>query len=60
LASAKVEMARLEDLENGASVKGILPDCLVSIVDVKWHGSMAKPEKGKEASLTIRYLIPRR
>jgi len=28
-------MARLEDLKNGASVKGILPDCLVTVVDCK-------------------------
>jgi len=32
-------MARLEDLTKGASVKGILPDQLVTVVDVKWHGS---------------------
>lgn len=32
-------MARLEDLTRGASIKGILPDCLVTVVDVKWHGS---------------------
>lgn len=32
-------MARLEDLTRGASVKGILPDSLVTVVDVKWHGS---------------------
>jgi hypothetical protein len=32
-------MARLEDLTRGATVKGILPDRLVTIVDVKWHGS---------------------
>ena len=29
---------RLEDLTRGASVKGILPDGLVTVVDVKWHG----------------------
>jgi SNF2 family DNA or RNA helicase len=34
-------MAKLVDLKRGASVKGILPDCLVTIVDVKWHGSAA-------------------
>src|ERR1700688_3086545 len=34
-------MARLEDLTRGASVKGVLPDGLVTIVDVKWHGSDA-------------------
>jgi hypothetical protein len=32
-------MARLEDLTRGTSVKGILPDSLVTVVDVKWHGS---------------------
>ncbi len=32
-------MARLEELTRGASVKGILPDSLVTVVDVKWHGS---------------------
>ena len=34
-------MARLEDLTRGASVKGILPDRLVKVLDVKWHGSNA-------------------
>ncbi len=32
-------MARLEELTRGASVKGILPDAIVTVVDVKWHGS---------------------
>jgi superfamily II DNA or RNA helicase len=32
-------MPRLEDLTRGASLKGILPECLVTVVDVKWHGS---------------------
>jgi superfamily II DNA or RNA helicase len=32
-------MARLEELTRGASVKGILPDAMVTVVDVKWHGS---------------------
>ena len=31
-------MATLEDLTKGASVKGIVPDGLVTVVDVKWHG----------------------
>ncbi len=31
-------MARLEDLTQGARVKGVLPDGPVSVVDVKWHG----------------------
>lgn len=32
-------MARLEGLARGATVKGILPDHLVTVVDVNWHGS---------------------
>jgi len=32
-------MIRFEDLTRGAMVKGILPDQLVTIVDIKWHGS---------------------
>lgn len=31
-------MARLEDLTSGAAVKGILPDRVVTVVQVKWHG----------------------
>jgi len=29
----------LEELTRGASVKGVLPDGLVTVVDVQWHGS---------------------
>lgn len=32
-------MARLEDLAQGAAVRGILPDELVSVVNVQWYGS---------------------
>ncbi len=32
-------MARLEELTRGASVKGILPDALVTVIDVAWHGN---------------------
>jgi superfamily II DNA or RNA helicase len=32
-------MARLEDLTPGASVKGILPDSLVTVVNATWHGT---------------------
>lgn len=32
-------MARLEELARGATVKGILPDGAVTIVDVRWIGS---------------------
>jgi SNF2 family DNA or RNA helicase len=34
-------MIQLEDLRPGASVRGILPDCLVSVVGVQWFGSEA-------------------
>lgn len=32
-------MTRLEDLQQGAAVKGILPDGLVTVVETKWYGS---------------------
>lgn len=34
-------MARLEDLQPNASLKGVLPDCLVTVVAVQWYGSEA-------------------
>src|SRR6202034_4202048 len=34
-------MAKLEDLKRGALINGILADCLVTVVDVKWYGSAA-------------------
>jgi SNF2 family DNA or RNA helicase len=34
-------MARLEDLKKGSAIKGVLPDCLVTVVDVKWYGTAA-------------------
>ncbi|HEY1015523.1 MAG TPA: helicase-related protein [Herpetosiphonaceae bacterium] len=34
-------MARLEDLIRGAALQGILPNALVTIVDVRWHGGDA-------------------
>jgi hypothetical protein len=32
-------VARLEDVTRGSSVRGVLPAGLVTVVDVKWHGS---------------------
>src|SRR5665811_847617 len=32
-------LARLEDLERGAVIHGVLPDAAVSVIDVKWYGS---------------------
>src|SRR6266702_3955995 len=34
-------MAQLEQLTRGATVKGILPDTLITVVDVQWHGDVA-------------------
>jgi len=58
-------MARLEDLKNGASVKGVLPDCLVTVINVQWFGSEAleltyKDPAGKLANeLLYRHDEPR-
>ena len=35
------EMSKLEDLRTNASVKGILPDALVTVVSTQWFGSEA-------------------
>ncbi|MCY2954922.1 MAG: helicase-related protein [Planctomycetota bacterium] len=43
-------MARLEELTRGSSVKGILPDGLVSVVDVKWIGTVAVELTYKDSS----------
>src|SRR5256714_342800 len=43
-------MACLEDLTRGAAVRGILPDGLVTVVDVQWHGSAVGELTYKDAS----------
>jgi SNF2 family DNA or RNA helicase len=43
-------MMRLEDLTKGATVKGILPNQLVTVVDVKWFGSDVVELTYKDAS----------
>jgi superfamily II DNA or RNA helicase len=48
-------MSRLDDLKPGASVQGILPNGLVTVVSVRWHGSQAleltyKTPEGKVAN----------
>jgi SNF2 family DNA or RNA helicase len=56
---------RLEDLQTNTSVKGILPDCLVTVVSVQWFGSEAleltyKTPTGKVANeLLYRHDEPR-
>jgi len=43
-------MARLEDLARGATVRGVLPDGPVTVVDAKWHGSAVVELTYKNAS----------
>ena len=58
-------MARLEDLQPNASLKGVLPDCHVTVVAVQWYGSEAleltyKDPTGKVANeLLYRHDEPR-
>ncbi len=58
-------MARLEDLQPNASIRGILPDCLVGVVSVQWFGTEAleltyKTPAGKVANeLLYRHDEPR-
>jgi hypothetical protein len=41
---------RLEELIKGSSIKGILPNQLVTVVDVKWFGSDVVELTYKDAS----------
>jgi SNF2 family DNA or RNA helicase len=43
-------MTRLEDLQPDASVRGILPDALVTVVSVTWHGNAALTLVYRDAS----------
>src|SRR5688500_4948271 len=43
-------MATLEELTKGTSVKGVLPDGLVHVVDVKWIGTVAVELTYKDSS----------
>src|ERR1035437_2994420 len=58
-------MSRLEDLKPNASVQGIMPSGLVTVVSVQWHGSAAleltyKTAEGKVANeLLYRHDEPR-
>ena len=58
-------MTKLEDLKPQAAVKGILPDCQVTVVNVQWFGSAAleltyKTPAGKLANeLLYRHDEPR-
>jgi superfamily II DNA or RNA helicase len=46
-------MAQLEELTQGASVKGVLPGCFVTVVNVRWHGSTAIELTYKDPSGTL-------
>src|ERR1035438_7793306 len=58
-------MSQLEELKPNASVKGVLPGCLVTVVNVQWFGSAAleltyKTPTGKVANeLLYRHDEPR-
>ncbi len=43
-------MVRLEELTRGATIKGILPDQLVTVVDVQWFGSTVVELTYKDAA----------
>ena len=45
-----VSVARLEDLTRGASVRGVLPDGLVTVVDVRWYGTAVVELTYKDAT----------
>lgn len=46
-------MAKLEQLTKGTQVKGILPNSIVTVVDVQWHGSDVVELTYKEANGTL-------
>ena len=41
---------RLEDLQTGAALRGVLPDALVTVVSVQWFGSEAVELTDKTAA----------
>ena len=46
-------MSKLEELQPGASVRGVLPDSMATVVSVKWYGSEALELTYKSASGTV-------
>jgi SNF2 family DNA or RNA helicase len=47
-------MSALEELKPGASVKGVLPNGLATVVSVQWHGSIALELTYKDAEGKVR------
>jgi SNF2 family DNA or RNA helicase len=43
-------MAKLEEITRGAAVKGVLPECLITVIDVKWIGAVAIELTYKDSS----------
>lgn len=43
-------MARLEELTRGAALRGILPDRIVTVIDINWHGDDVIELTYKDAS----------
>jgi len=54
-------MMRLEDLQPNTAVRGLLPDCLITVVSVQWFGSeahkMSATVFGNETKYTKRYRL---
>lgn len=53
-------MSKLEDLKPNAAVRGILPDCLITVVSVQWYGTGAleltyKTPTGKVENVLLAY-----
>jgi len=51
-------VTKLEDLKRGTSVRGVLPDQLVTVVDAKWYGTTAleltyKDNTGRPGNLLL-------
>ena len=46
-------MSKLEELQPGASVRGVLPDSMATVVSVKWYGSEVLELTYKSASGTV-------
>lgn len=53
-------MATLETITRGAAVKGILPDGLVTISDVRWIGTIAVEVTYKDSMGRLRNELPYR
>jgi hypothetical protein len=53
-------MSKLEDLRPNASVQGILPNCLITVVSTQWFGSEALELTYKDPGGKVANELPRR